>query len=123
MTWVCLRGDLLLAVRPVGVDRYYLPGGLPEAGESWMDTVVREVWEEVAVELDRATLEQVAEVAGPAHGRPGQLARLVAFRGNGTGEPIGQPPEIDHCTWLGPGDRHLLAPLARAAVQATAADR
>jgi hypothetical protein len=69
------------------------------------------------VELERATLELVAEVTGPAHGRPGQRASLVAFRGTGIGDPVGQLPEIDHCRWLGPADVHLLAPLARAAAE------
>ena len=117
VTWLCLREDRLLAVQPVGVDCYYLPGGLPEPGESWVDAVVREVREEMAVELERSSLELVAEVTGPAHGRPGQLASLVAFRGTGIGDPVGQLPEIDRCRRLGPGDVHLLAPLARAAAE------
>lgn len=51
---VVLRNDVgeVLTVRKRGASLFQLPGGKPEAGESMLETVVRETAEEVGVELD-----------------------------------------------------------------------
>ncbi|MGN6173910.1 MAG: hypothetical protein ACTHPS_13345 [Streptosporangiaceae bacterium] len=38
-TWLTCRGDAVLAVRPHGLDAYFLPGGIPESGDG-RDTLI-----------------------------------------------------------------------------------
>ncbi len=50
-TWICLREGKVLVVRPGGQSAFYLPGGTPEAGETWARTAAREVEEEVGISM------------------------------------------------------------------------
>ena len=115
--WLFRRDGSVLAVSPSGVDAYYLPGGMPEQGESLIDAVVREVWEEVAIRLDRESVQEVVRVRTEAHGALDRKVTLVGFTADGTGEPQACPPEIEHIRWLPQSDWRLLAPATRIAVE------
>jgi 8-oxo-dGTP diphosphatase len=69
--WLCTRGGRILAVRPHGVSAYFLPGGLPEPGETLAQATAREVLEEVAVPVDPAALVETVRIQDEAYGRPG----------------------------------------------------
>lgn len=56
----------LLMVRKRGTTSFMLPGGKPEAGESALDTVVREIHEELGVSLDRENLTPLGTFTAPA---------------------------------------------------------
>ena len=63
---VVLRNDVGegLTVRKRGASLFQLPGGKPEAGESMLETVVRETAEDVGVELDPERLAAFGITAG-----------------------------------------------------------
>ncbi len=42
-TWLSSVGDVVLAVRPREGDTHLLPGGVPEAAETFVEAVAREV--------------------------------------------------------------------------------
>ncbi|MEV0494493.1 NUDIX hydrolase [Streptomyces atratus] len=46
----------LLTARTHGRDRFYLPGGKPEPGETLKQTLVREIREELGVTPDASTV-------------------------------------------------------------------
>ncbi len=52
---VCLVGDVVVLVSDDG-RRWGLPGGRPEPGEDWADTLVREVAEEACATVTRSRL-------------------------------------------------------------------
>ena len=58
---VCaLRGDKVLAVARRGTtDEWGLPGGKVDSGEAPLEALVREVWEEAHIKLDKTKLEPV----------------------------------------------------------------
>lgn len=106
--WVHVVAGELLAVRTHGRDRFYLPGGKPEPGETLVEAVIREVFEELGVVLDQAA--PVFVVEDEAHGlsRPRRV-RLTCFTGTGRGEPR-PAAEIAELAWLGRADRGRAAP-------------
>ncbi|MFL6071955.1 MAG: NUDIX hydrolase [Mycobacteriales bacterium] len=54
-----LRDGAVLMTRNRGRDRYFLPGGHREPGESDADTLVREIDEELQTAIDPATMAHV----------------------------------------------------------------
>lgn len=78
---VVLRNDVgeVLTVRKRGASLFQLPGGKPEAGESMLETVVRETAEEVGVELDPERLEYLGEFTAGAANEPGHQVTGTVF--------------------------------------------
>ncbi|MEV6137777.1 NUDIX domain-containing protein [Nocardia sp. NPDC051990] len=109
VAWLCVENGRLLAVRTEGRDAFYLPGGKPEPGETLAGALVREVREEVGVELEAHRITPVVTITAPAHGRPGTLVEMHCFHAPGHGTPA-PAAEIAEMAWLGPDDGHLCAP-------------
>ena len=72
------RGETLLVVRVRDNDRWYLPGGKIEAGESVEEALCRELDEELSITVAPGDLLYRCTVEGPALGRQG-LVRLICF--------------------------------------------
>jgi putative acetyltransferase len=106
--WVHVVAGGLLAVRTRGRDRFYLPGGKPEPGETLAAAVTREVFEELGVVLDDAVPAFVVEDDAHGFASPRRV-RLTCFTGTGRGEPR-PAAEIAEFAWLRPADRHRAAP-------------
>ncbi|MFQ6396815.1 NUDIX hydrolase [Nocardia sp. KC 131] len=109
VAWLCVEKGRLLAVRTKGRDAFYLPGGKLEPGETLTGALVREVREEVGVELEAHRITPVVTITAPAHGRPGTLVEMHCFAAPGHGRPA-PAAEIAEMAWLGPVDHHLCAP-------------
>ncbi|MBH0777118.1 NUDIX hydrolase [Nocardia bovistercoris] len=116
VAWMCVENGRVLAVRTEGRDAFYLPGGKPEPGETLAAALVREVREEVGVDIDEEGITPEVTITAPAHGRPGTLVVMHCFRAAGRGTP-GPAAEIAEMAWLGPRDAELCAPAVRRALE------
>jgi 8-oxo-dGTP pyrophosphatase MutT (NUDIX family) len=114
--WLHRRGDQVLGVRPHGSDAYFLPGGMPEPGESYAQATAREVREETGMTVDAASLRETARIEDDAYGRPGVRVLLVCFEGPGSGTPVAGDDEIAEVAWLPPSRWHQFAPAVRKAL-------
>ncbi len=74
--WVNVRGGRLLAVRTTGKDRFFVPGGKVERGETDTEALVREIHEELGVRLDPATVRPAFVAEAPGHGLGGRVVRM-----------------------------------------------
>ena len=100
IAWLHLHDGRLLSTRSRGKDRYYLPGGKREAGETDQQTLLREIREELTVALDPASLEHVGTWEAPAHGHPaGVLVRMACYSARYTGT-LQPAAEIEELVWL-----------------------
>ena len=100
IAWLYLRDGQLLSTRSHGKDRYYIPGGKREAGETDHQTLLREISEELTVALNPASLEPAGTWEAPAHGHPaGVRVRMTCYWATYTGE-LRPAAEIAEVVWL-----------------------
>ncbi|CNE08879.1 NUDIX hydrolase [Actinomadura bangladeshensis] len=116
VAWVQVSDGRMLAVRSRGRDLLYLPGGKREPGEDDWSALSREVREELDLELDRPSFRELGVVRAPAHDQPAFThVRMACFTASYRGA-MTAAGEVDEFVYVGRGDRRLLAPAARAAL-------
>ncbi len=116
--WVCVRGRRVLMARTRGKNAFYLPGGKIEPGEADADAVVREVREELGVDLDPAALAPCGVFSGPAHGfDPPVELHMACFRSDHAGV-VAPSREVEEVRWVSADDAGCCAPVARKVVEA-----
>jgi 8-oxo-dGTP pyrophosphatase MutT (NUDIX family) len=113
VAWVCLAEGRILGTRSRGRELFYIPGGKRHAGESDLHTLLREVREEVSVELLPGTAEHFGtyEAAADGHGegvRVTMACYTAAHRGI-----LAAAGEIAELAWLEYADRDRTAPVDR----------
>jgi 8-oxo-dGTP diphosphatase len=105
----------VLTVRKRGTTAWMLPGGKPEAGESAAACAVREVREELGVEIGLDRIEPMGHFETRAANEAGFALRASVFR---TRDAIAPQPlaEIEAARWIDPAvgvDDDAEAPLNR----------
>ncbi len=102
----------ILTVRKAGTDRFMLPGGKHEPGESAADAAIRECGEELGLALGHADLTHLGTYLANAANEPGFVIEGAVFEHPLTGEPSAAA-EIAELRWLDPSAPlpHDLAPL------------
>jgi 8-oxo-dGTP pyrophosphatase MutT (NUDIX family) len=105
LAWLRIENGAVLTARSRHRDRYYLPGGKREAGETDHAALAREIREELRVDLLPATLQHVGDFQAQAHGQAaGTVVRMRCFTGDYTGE-LTPAAEIEEIAWLTYADR------------------
>ena len=97
VAWVRLEGGRILCARPRGKDVFYIPGGKREGAETDLQTLLREIAEELTVALLSETVQHVGTYEA------GQV-RMACYSADyqGTLEPSS---EIDELAWFSYADR------------------
>ncbi|WP_344872188.1 NUDIX domain-containing protein [Allokutzneria multivorans] len=104
-----IRAGEVLTARSTGNNVFYLPGGKREPGESDVDTLRREVMEELGVTVRVESAQRFGVFEAQAHGfPPGVLVRTACYTAEFAGEPVPQG-EIAELRWIGPTGRDLLS--------------
>ncbi|WP_405094238.1 NUDIX domain-containing protein [Micromonospora sp. NBC_01392] len=111
IAWIRLAHGAILSSRSRGKDVHYLPGGKREAGESDLDTLVREIREELSVTIDPNSAAFVGAFEAQAHGHPdGTVVRMRCYTADYRGV-LRPAHEIEEITWLAYADRHRVSPV------------
>lgn len=111
IAWIHLDGGRILSTRSRGKDVYYLPGGKREPGETDLDTLAREIDEELAVTILPATAAHLGTFQARAHGHAdGVTVRMTCYTAEHRGTPT-PDSEIEEVTWLTYADRHRVSPV------------
>ncbi|MGV9302434.1 NUDIX hydrolase [Nonomuraea sp. NPDC004354] len=111
VAWVRLEGGRILSTRSRGKDVYYIPGGKREEGESDTETLLREIEEELTVEIQPDTIAGLGVYEAQAHGHPdGVLVRMTCYSGDYRGT-LTPGSEIEEVVWLTYADRDRIAPV------------
>ena len=113
LAWIHIQEKQLLGARSRGRDSYYLPGGKREPGESDHAALIREIREELTVDLIPETLEYADSFTAQADGKPeGTLVRMTCYGAGFRGE-IAASAEIEEVVWMGSKDRERCSPVVR----------
>jgi 8-oxo-dGTP diphosphatase len=105
LAWVHLRDQKILCARSKGNDTYYFPGGKREAGESDHAALIREIKEELSVDLRPETLTYLGQFAAQAHGQaPGVLVQMTCYTAKYAGT-LTPASEIEEMAWLAYRDK------------------
>lgn len=111
VAWVCLEGGRVLSSRSRGKDVYYLPGGKREPGESDVETLVREIAEELDVAIVPGTASHLGTFHAQAHGHgDGVVVQMTCYTAEHRGTPVASS-EIEEVVWLAYGDRDRVSPV------------
>lgn len=102
------RGSELLLVRVRDNERWYLPGGKIEAGETTEEALCRELAEELRLNFAPDDLRQRCVVEGPAYLEDGRV-RLVCFSVDRDIAPEANG-EVSDWAWMGEDDYFRFAP-------------
>lgn len=109
---IYINNRKILVTRSKGKDVWYIPGGKREQGESDQDALIREIREELSVDLIPETIKYVGAFKAQAHGKPeGVFVQMTCYSGNFTGD-MRPASEIETISWLNSqADKKLLSPV------------
>ena len=110
---VYIRDKRILLTRSKNKDVFYIPGGKRESGESDQQVLVREIREELGVELVPETLRHLETFVAQAHGKAeGVKVQATCYTGEFTREPKPNG-EIEEIAWLAYADRSRVGNVAQ----------
>jgi 8-oxo-dGTP pyrophosphatase MutT (NUDIX family) len=114
-----------LLVRKRGTQAFMQPGGKIDAGESPVQALVRELHEELGLQIDPERAVHLGQFSAPAANEPGFQVQAELFRVD-SAEAVAPAAEIEEVRWLAadqaatlelaPLTRDLILPLYRQAV-------
>ncbi|MFD0338780.1 NUDIX domain-containing protein [Streptomyces sp. NPDC127117] len=111
VAWVRVENGRILCARPRGKDVFYIPGGKREGRETDLQTLLREVEEELAVAILPATVSHMGTYEAQAHGHPeGVVVRMSCYAGEYRGT-LTVSSEIEEMAWFSYADRPLVPPV------------
>ncbi|MEK4007043.1 NUDIX hydrolase [Paenibacillus sp. FSL H3-0333] len=100
VAWIYVVDGKVLGARSKGKDTYYFPGGKREPGETDAQTLVREIEEELSVQILPETIAEFGSFEAPAHGKAeGILVRMTCLTADFIGE-LAPASEIEELAWL-----------------------
>ncbi|WP_225413672.1 NUDIX hydrolase [Stigmatella hybrida] len=105
IAWLHVVDGRVLSARSQGKDIYYLPGGKRDPGETDIDTLAREVEEELSVRIKRDTVSHFGTFEAQAHGKSeGVQVKMTCYLADFEGE-LSPASEIAELVWLTYADR------------------
>ncbi len=114
LAWIYVKDRKILSTRSKGKDAWYIPGGKRESGETDQEALIREVKEELAVDLIAETILYLDTFKAQAHGKPeGVMVQMTCYTAQYVGDLV-PSSEIEEMKYLtSDTDPALLSPVDR----------
>lgn len=117
VAWLRIENRRVLFLRSKGRDKFYFPGGKREKNESDMETLTRELKEELGVEFkpETAVRFEAFRAHADAQAEP-TIVESIFYMGDVEGRLV-PSSEIEELAWLSSKDGNKLTVLGTAVVQ------
>lgn len=111
LAWINIKDRQVLSTRSKGKDTYYIPGGKREVGESDEQALIREIQEELSVDIIPNTIKKFGIFEAQAHGKPeGTVVRMTCYESDYSGT-LAPAAEIAEIVWITHEDREKSSPV------------
>lgn len=108
-----IENKRILSTRSKGKDAYYIPGGKREGDETDIRTLVREIKEELSVDIIPESARLYGVFSAQAHGKSeGVTVQMTCYTASFEGE-IRADNEIEELRWLSMADMDRISPVDR----------
>lgn len=109
IAWIYIKDKKILCTLTKGKSKYYSPGGKREEGESDEETLIREVKEEVSVNIIKDTIKYYDTFEAQADGKAeGVIVKMTCYFAEYEGELI-PDSEIEKIDFLDTSDMNKLS--------------
>ena len=111
--WIYIKDKKLLGARSKGKNVYYIPGGKREQRETDKEALIREIKEELDIELISKSLRFINKFKAQAHGQPeGIILQMTCYSADFTGG-INPSSEIEEVVWFTHKDKEGATPMIK----------
>lgn len=111
LAYIYLKDNKVLETLSRGKDIWYIPGGKREGDETDQEALIREVKEELDIDLLLETIQHYGTFEAQAHGKPeGTAVRMTCYTANFTGE-LTPTSEVEKMAWFTYSDKHKTSPV------------
>lgn len=111
LAWVEIQNKSILSTRSKGKNKYYIPGGKRENGESDIQALAREIKEELCVDLIEESIKFLGNFEGQAHGHAvGVIVKMQCYTSKFEGN-LKSAAEIEEMIWLNFKDIENVSPV------------
>ena len=111
IAYLYIKDGKILSTRSKGKDAYYIPGGKREGQESDIETLIREVKEELSVDILPNTTKLYGVFKAQAHGHAeGITVQMTCYMADFTGN-MKADNEIEEIRWLTMADQDIISPV------------
>ncbi|MFR0822098.1 MAG: NUDIX hydrolase [Clostridia bacterium] len=111
IAYIYIQNQKILSSLSKGKDTYYIPGGKREKSETDEQTLIREVKEELSVDIQKETIQYYGTFEAQAHGKAeGIIVKMTCYTADYAG--ILKPnSEIQELRWLTSKDMDKISPV------------
>lgn len=104
LAWIEIKNGKILSTKSFNKEKYYIPGGKREDGESDVQALTREISEELQVQLIPDSIRYMGTFEAQADSHPeGILVKMTCYTAEYTGE-LKASAEIEWMEWLSYSD-------------------
>lgn len=112
-----IQNRKVLAVRSFGKSLFYMPGGKREGNETDTQALIREIEEELSVQLDSDSIHYATTLEAQADGKPaGTIVRLTCYFAEFSAAPMAAA-EIEELKYLDSSDLPICSKAAELAIE------
>jgi 8-oxo-dGTP diphosphatase len=111
LAFIYLNNRQILMTLSKGKDTYYIPGGKREGDETDEAALMREVKEELSVNIDPKTIQHYGTFEAQAHGKSlGTIVRMTCYEADFSGE-LKPSSEIQDVAYYTYAQRDIVGPV------------
>ncbi len=111
LAFIEIRDRKILETCSYGKDKWYIPGGKREGSETDHETLIREIKEELLVDLIPETIVHYGTFEAQAHSKPeGTMVRMSCYSAKYKGE-LTPSAEVEKMGWFDYSQRNDVSPV------------